>query len=58
MSERWLPGAAAALLIRPRLWATAGRQIVRLAQRTTVEDPVSELEEMLATDIYDQPAAD
>ena len=31
MTPRWLPGAAAALLIRPRLWATAGRQIVRLA---------------------------
>ena len=31
MTQRWVLGAAAALLIRPRLWATAGRQIVRLA---------------------------
>ena len=32
--------------------------IVRLTQRTTVADPVAELEEMLATDEYDLPAAD
>ena len=31
MSNSWLPGAAMALLVRPALWATAGRQIVRLA---------------------------
>ena len=32
--------------------------IVRLSQRTTVADPVTELEDMLATDVYDLPAAD
>lgn len=32
--------------------------IVRLSQRTTVADPVTELEDMLATDVYDRPAAD
>ena len=32
--------------------------IVRLSQRTSVTDPVTELEEMLSTDAYDRPAAD
>jgi NADH-quinone oxidoreductase subunit K len=32
--------------------------IVRLSQRSTVADPITELEEMLETDAYDQPAAD
>jgi hypothetical protein len=31
MSEHWLPGSAAALLVRPGLWATAARQVARLA---------------------------
>jgi NADH:ubiquinone oxidoreductase subunit K len=32
--------------------------IVRLSQRTNVADPITELEGMLSTDEYDQPAAD
>jgi hypothetical protein len=33
LSSRWLPRAAAALLVRPGLWFTAARQLVRLAPR-------------------------
>ncbi len=32
--------------------------IVRLSQRFSVADPITELEEMLSTDEYDRPAAD
>jgi len=32
--------------------------IVRLSQRSSVADPITELEAMLSTDEYDRPAAD